>query len=101
MPQKAPLNAPAPAKLCNCSVFGFFFPSGHVTMAASCRVISCFLLKSSITSSAFLHLQRFQTSELLKLLSFESPFMSKDFVGYCVSGQLANGGKTGTYAIVL
>jgi len=27
--------------------------------------------------------------------------MSKDFVGYCVSGQLANGGKTGTYAIVL
>jgi len=27
--------------------------------------------------------------------------MSKYFVGYCVSGQLANGGKTGTYAIVL
>jgi hypothetical protein len=56
MPQKAPLIAPAPVKSVKCFVFGFFFPTSQVTIAASCKLINCFLLKSSIIQVHFLHL---------------------------------------------
>ena len=35
-PQKAPPSAPAPVRSLRCRVFGFFLPSGQLTMAASC-----------------------------------------------------------------
>src|ERR671911_2705021 len=40
-PQKAPQVAPAPAVPCSWWVLGFLSPSGHLTTAASCRVIIC------------------------------------------------------------
>jgi hypothetical protein len=40
-PQKAPPSAPAPARFASWRVFGFFAPSGHVTVAASWTVTSC------------------------------------------------------------
>ena len=83
-PQKAPLSAPAPVKSLKCFVFGFFFPIGQVTIAASCRLISCFLLKPSITSSASsapLAVSNFRT---VRVAIIRTPFYVTDFVGYCV-----------------
>lgn len=69
MPQKAPLSAPTPVILVNCLVFGFFFPSGQLTMAASRRVINCFFcLNLQSPEEPVQHHKRSQISELLKLL---------------------------------
>src|ERR671912_2446342 len=40
-PQKAPQVAPPPAVLCSWWVLGFLSPAGHLTTAASWRVIIC------------------------------------------------------------
>jgi membrane-associated phospholipid phosphatase len=50
-PQNAPPSAPAPARLFSCRVFGFFFPSGHVTIAASWLLISSYFWSLSRVSS--------------------------------------------------
>ncbi|AKB78146.1 hypothetical protein MSHOH_1663 [Methanosarcina horonobensis HB-1 = JCM 15518] len=80
MPQNAPLSAPAPAMLVNWLVSGFFFPSGQETMAASCRVISCLLLKSSTTASASSAPRGVLNFRTVRVAMFKPPFIFTFFL---------------------
>src|SRR5215208_7764973 len=87
-PHNAPMVAPAPAMLSSSRVWGFLRPSGQLTTAASCRVISCLSCmpcKASSTRSAPLGSLNFSTDSVanafLLFLSLGAPCCD-DVVGF-------------------